>query len=616
MFQDFEEKGGPEHVRERLEALRAYLTADRLDGFLLPSGDEFRNEYVPDHARRLLWLTGFSGSWGVAVLYGEDAALFVDGRYTLQARSETDREVFAIVKYPDSKPEAWLAERARPGAAIGYDPRLQSVQEVRALHKALAGSGAQLKPLAVNPVDALWRDRPPPRLGTIELHPLAHAGVSANEKLANLRATLRSDGQDAVILSAPDSVSWLFNIRGSDVAHTPVVLAFALVPAQGEATLFIDREDRAEQEVRAALKGVARFEAMAGLEAGIAALSGSRVRLDPERCPAWFEERLKAAGAQIVEAPDPCLLPRACKNGVEIEGARAAHRRDGAAVCRFLAWLDAHAPRGRLDEISAVEALERFRRETNLLRDISFDTISAAGPNGAIVHYRVTRRTNRKLARGELFLIDSGGQYPDGTTDITRTVAIGAVSPEMKRHFTLVLKAHIALALTRFPPGTRGVELDAIARRALWQAGLDFDHGTGHGVGSYLSVHEGPQSISRRGMAALEAGMIVSNEPGHYREGEYGIRIENLMLVSAAEPIEGGERAMHSFETLTLAPIDRRLIEASLLSDEELGWLNAYHRRVEQEIGPQLDGGERAWLAKATAPVGRPRRRAVSSGRS
>ena len=443
----------------------------------------------------------------------------------------------------------------------------------------------------------MWgKQRPAPPQGAVVPHPLKYAGKPAEDKLKDLQALLKKDGQDAVVLTFPDSICWLFNIRGSDVAHNPVALAFAVVPASGKPELFVDAA-KIGPEAKAHLAPLAKISEPAALERRLVALkeAGKIVRISPA-APLWFTRKLKGGKARVVRATDPCLLPKARKNATEIKGTRAAHKRDGAAVARFLAWLDGQAETGRLDEIVAAQKLETIRSETQALKEISFDTISGSGPNGAIVHYRVTTATNRKLKSGELYLVDSGAQYLDGTTDVTRTVAIGTPTREMQERFTLVLKGHIAIATARFPKGTRGIDLDPFARRALWEAGLDFDHGTGHGVGSYLSVHEGPQSISKGGMVALEPGMIISNEPGYYKTGAYGIRIENLVLVSEPAKVAGGERETMSFETLTLVPIDRRLVVAEMLSPAELDWLNAYHRRVREIIGPELGPADREWL--------------------
>jgi Xaa-Pro aminopeptidase len=605
MYQNFEDVGGPAHGARRVRLLRERLKALGLAGFLVPRSDEYQSEYVPANAERLLWLTGFSGSWGLAAVLMDKAALFVDGRYTLQAAAQTDPAVFEIVKITDTKPSDWLCANLGEGDRLGYDPRLHTVAEIKGLTKALAKGGAALVPVQDNPVTALWTDRPAPPSAPVMLQPVAFAGREAADKIAEVQKALRDARQDAVIITALDSIAWLFNIRGGDLPHTPFVLSHAIVPTEGRPALLVSGA-KLSNGVRAVLADIAEIAEPEELAGALATLGkgGARIQLDPARASRWIADALIAAGAQIGEGEDPCLLPKAKKNAAEIAGARAAQRRDGAAMCRFLAWLDEAAPKGDLDEIAAAEQLEAFRRESPELKEISFDTISGAGPNGAVVHYRVSRSTNRKLEPNSLFLIDSGGQYQDGTTDITRTVAVGEPTAEMRRRFTLVLKGHIAIATARFPKATRGTDLDAFARRALWEAGLDYDHGTGHGVGSYLSVHEGPQGLSKRAPAELEPGMILSNEPGYYKAGAYGIRIENLLLVRKAEPIPGGERPMLSFETLTLAPIDRRLVELSLLTQAEQHWLDDYHRRVEAELLPAMKGSDRQWLIEACRPIG------------
>ncbi len=608
MFQDFEDRGGPGRIAERVARLRAALAERGLDAWVAPHEDEYQNEFIPSSAERLLWLTGFSGSWGMAAVMPEErAALFVDGRYTLQAAQQTDRTVFEIVKAPDTRPDAWLTENLQAGQRLGFDPRLHTISGARKLHQAAEKAGAELVATADNPIDALWHDRPAQPANPVRIHPLTFAGEAGEAKIDRVREVLRKEGDDAVLLSAPESVAWLVNIRGSDVAHTPIALARALVPVDGAVRLFVS-PDQFEAETRAALGDAVTIHAPETIAHELAAFAAGRettakIRLDPDHASRWLADLVEASEAQINEAADPCMRLKAIKNETEIGGARAAHLRDGLAVTRFLAWLDANAPGGGVDEISAAQRLEAFRAETGELQDISFDTISGAGPCGAVVHYRVTRATNRPLEPGTLYLIDSGGQYRDGTTDITRTVAIGHPSEQMRRRFTLVLKGHIAIATLRFPKSTRGVHIDAFARRALWEAGLDYDHGTGHGVGSFLSVHEAPPTIGRRGMDELETGMIVSNEPGYYREGEYGIRIENLLLVLPPEPVEGGEREMLRFETLTLAPIDRRLVMPELLSAAELAWIDAYHADVHAKLAPHLQGDELAWLEQATAPL-------------
>ena len=604
MFQSFEAPERLANAGDRVDQLRKLMGELKVDAVLVPRADEHQGEYVPPSAERLKWLTGFSGSAGTAVITRQAAALFVDGRYTVQAKAQVDTKRFEILQVPQAQLSDWLSRKLKAGAVVGFDPRLHTVNEIERLTDALESHQIKLKPLSRNPVDKIWgADRPAPPTGKVHPHPLEYAGRSAQDKIAALQKELKAAGQDAVVLTLPDSIAWLFNIRGSDVAHNPVALAYAIVPVQGKPELFIDRE-KLDADARKHLS-FAKVSDPEALEERLAKLkeAGKRVRLDPNTASWWFARQL-GGPKRIVRGQDPCLVPKARKNEAEIKGARAAHKRDGVAFARFLAWLDREAPGGQLDEISVARKLEEFRAETHALKDISFDTISGAGPNGAIVHYRVTEATNRKLNPGELYLVDSGAQYQDGTTDITRTIAIGEPTEEMRERYTLVLKGHIAIATARFPKGTRGLELDPLARRPLWEKGLDYDHGTGHGVGSYLSVHEGPQSISRRGMAVLEPGMIISNEPGYYKEGAYGIRLENLVLVTEPEVPPRGDREVMGFETLTLAPFDRRLIKADMLTPAELEWLNAYHARVREEIGAELGPEDRAWLEAATAPIG------------
>jgi Xaa-Pro aminopeptidase len=604
MYQSFDDVSFAEAVPERLRALRRELGSRKLDGFLVPHSDEHQNEFLPPSSERLRWLTGFSGSAGAAIVLKDAAALLVDGRYTLQARAQTSTELFEVLQTPEAKASRWLKDHLPDGGAVGYDPRLHTIKEIDRLTETLGKAGIKLEPQSTNPIDRLWEDRPPAPAAPVVPHPIEIAGRSAAEKLAEIRETLAKDKLDAVLLTLPDSIAWLFNIRGGDVAHTPVALAFAVVPASGKASLFIDPA-KVGDNVRGHLSEVADVLPPSHLEKALAVLgeTKARVRIDPETVAIYFRHALDAAGASVVTGDDPCILPKAIKNETEIAGMREAHKRDGAAMARFLAWFDQNAPQGGVDEISAALKLEELRRETGKLKELSFDTISAAGAHGAIVHYRPTWTTNTKLEPGTLFLIDSGGQYVDGTTDVTRTIAVGEPSATMRRHYTLVLKAHIAIATARFPKGARGQDLDPFARRPLWEAGLDYDHGTGHGVGSYLSVHEPPQRLSRHGTVELQPGMILSNEPGLYREGEYGIRLETLILVTKAEPVEGGNRDMRGFETLTLVPFDRRLIDPALLSPQELLWLNDYHARVQDEIGPLLRESERAWLSAATTPI-------------
>jgi Xaa-Pro aminopeptidase len=603
-YQSFDDATEPAAAAGRVNALRAELKRRGLDGFIVPRADRHQNEYVPPSEERLAWLTGFSGSAGVAVVLADSAVLFVDGRYTLQAREQVDLAVFAIEHLIERPPDAWLEANLATGRKLGYDPWLHTVDAAEKLAKACAAAGATLVPVDPNPVDAVWSDRPAPPLGPVVLHDVRFAGEDAAAKLHRIAAEVAKARADALVVSDPHAVAWAFNIRGADVTHTPLPLAFALVPKEGRPALYVDGRKLANA-VRHRLEELADVREPSALVPDLAALgaAGGTVRLDQATAADMLGRTVTGAGGKISRGADPIALMKAVKNVVEIEGARAAHRRDGAAVARFLAWLDREAPRGNLTEIDAVEALESFRRDTGVLKDVSFPTIAGSGPNGAIVHYRVTRASNRRINAGELFLVDSGAQYEDGTTDITRTVAVGTPSAEMRERFTRVLKGHIAVARARFPDGTTGAQLDTLARQYLWAAGLDFDHGTGHGVGSYLSVHEGPARISKLGTAALKRGMILSNEPGYYRTGAYGIRIENLVLVVAAPPVAGAEKELNAFETLTLAPIDRRLVAPDLLRPDEIRWLDDYHARVAAVLAPLVDADTQAWLAAATRPV-------------
>lgn len=606
MFQTFDKTAEPGLAPPRVAALRAMMAKAGLDALLVPRADEHQGEYVPPCAERLAWLTGFTGSAGIAVVARDAAAVLVDGRYTVQVRAECDATIFEFPDLPRSRLAEWLIENLPRGAVVAFDPWLHTVHEAEQLSAALTARELKLRPTAHNLVDRVWgRERPPPPSAAISVHAQKHAGRAAADKIADVQALLKKDHQDAAVLTLPDSIAWLFNIRGRDVAHNPVPLAFAILPATGKPELFVSPA-KLDGPARTALEVLAKLSPPDAFAARLKALgkSGKRVRLDAGSAAAAIA-RLLGGAKHYVKGADPCVALKAVKTTAEIAGARAAHVRDGAAVTRFLAWLSRAAvgPNG-LDEIKIVEELERFRRATAQLKEISFDTISGSGPNGAIVHYRVSRASNRRLRTGELLLVDSGGQYLDGTTDITRTIAIGQPTAEMRRRFTLVLKGHIAIARARFPKGTRGIDLDPFARAALWQAGLDYDHGTGHGIGSYLSVHEGPQSISRAGMAVLEPGMLLSNEPGYYKTGGYGIRIENVVLVTEPEVPSGGERPMMGFETLTLAPIDLSLVAPELMSADEVKWLDQYHQRVRKIIGPELDPTDRAWLAQATRAIG------------
>jgi Xaa-Pro aminopeptidase len=594
---------------DRLAALREQLKAEKLDGFVVPLTDEHMSEYVGSYAQRLAWLTGFQGSAGSAVVLPEEAAIFVDGRYTLQVRQQVSPTEWSYESVPETSTTQWLEEHAPEGARIGYDPWLHTRDWVKKAKEALATRGAELVPVDRNPIDEIWTDRPEASKAHLIVQPDQYAGKSAAEKRTEIGDWLAKRHADAAVLSALDSIAWAFNIRGADVTHTPVALAYALVHQDGTADLFVAGE-KIGPEVRQHLGNGVRLHERAEFESALSELNGKTVVVDPERAVAAIFEALEKAGAKVLPLRDPTVLPKALKNPAEISGQKAAQERDGAAIARFLHWIDQEAPKGDVDELKASDHLEALRRESPELRDLSFDSISGAGPNGAIVHYKSSEKTNRKLETGILYLIDSGGQYVDGTTDITRTVPIGEPTEEMRDRFTRVLKGHIAIATAVFPKGTRGSQLDSFARRPLWEAGLDYAHGTGHGVGSFLAVHEGPQRISPVGSAQsggdepLQAGMIISNEPGYYKTGEYGIRIENLVLVVPRE-IEGAEKEMLGFETLTFAPIDRRLIDAQMLEPEELVWLNCYHAHVLAKIGPQLEGDDLAWLQAACAPIER-----------
>ena len=592
---------------DRLAALREQLKADRLDGFVVPLTDEHMSEYVGTYAQRLAWLTGFEGSAGSAVVLPEEAAIFVDGRYTLQVRQQVSADQWSYQSVPETSVSDWLKDHAPQGARIGYDPWLHSRDWVRRAGEALKSRGASLVAVARNPIDAVWTDRPEASKARLVAHPDRYAGKSAAEKRTEIADWLASKNADAAVLSALDSIAWAFNVRGADVARTPVALAYALVHSDGTADLFVAGE-KLDAEVRQHLGNGVRIHQRSAFEDALEQLGGKTVAVDPERAVAAIFEALEKAGAKILPLRDPTILPKAIKNKAEIAGHRDAQLKDGAAIARFLKWVDEEAPKGTLDELTASDRLEALRRENADLRDLSFDSISGAGPNGAIVHYRASEATNRKLEQGSLYLIDSGGQYLGGTTDITRTVAIGEPTEEMRDRFTRVLKGHIALASAIFPKGTRGSQLDSFARRPIWEAGLDYAHGTGHGVGSFLSVHEGPQRIAAAWSSQpgadepLQAGMILSNEPGYYKTGEYGIRIENLVLV-VDKKVAGGEKDMLGFDTLTFAPIERRLIVKDMLSPQELAWLNDYHAEVLKRIGPSLSGEDLAWLEAACAPL-------------
>lgn len=584
----------------RLQALCSELEKRGLDGFLVPHADEYQGEYTPPCAQRLAWLTGFTGSAGLAIVHPDGSAIFVDGRYILAVQNQIDQSLFKPYNLKDCPPKKWLSQACQSAAKLGYDPWLHTPNDLAPLQAACEKVGSELISCESNPIDILWLDQPEPPLATVVPHPLRYAGETSQAKREQIAKALSEDRIEAAVLTAPDSIAWLLNIRGGDVPHAPLPHCKAIIHADGQVDLFINPR-KLGQGLLEHLGEAVTINTPEQLGAELDKLGKKSVLVDPGQSATWIFNRLEAACAKLIKCPDPCVLPKACKNKVEIAGARAAHRRDGIALTRFLHWLDKRAVTGEIDEIQAADRLAQFRAENEELRDLSFETISAAGANGAIVHYQVTSQSNKKLQPGTLYLVDSGGQYLDGTTDVTRTVAIGTPTAEHKECFTRVLKGHIRLATCRFPKDTTGSQLDVLARHALWQVGLDFDHGTSHGVGSYLSVHEGPQGISKRpNNIALKPGMIISNEPGYYKEGAYGIRIENLITVTDAQVIEGGEHPMMGFEILTLAPIDLNLVEPTLLNEAEMAWLNGYHKRVFEEIGPALENEERRWLAHAT----------------
>ncbi len=590
---------------ERITALRAAMHEMHIDGFIVPRCDVHQGEYVSLNSERLAWLTGFTGSAGMAIILKDKAAVFVDGRYTLQAQDQIDTSLIQICHMADEPATDWLADALSEGSKLAYDPWLLTPAQVLRYQKACAKAGAELAAVEGNPVDRVWKDRPADPVSPIHIQQPTYSGQSSADKRIAIGNQLADENRDAVFLSAPDSIAWLLNIRGGDVPFTPFALSFTLLHADGTADWFVDPR-KLTQDVRGQLDNGITIRDPASLGDALQALGERKasVLLSPSEHPSWVFQKLEKSGAIISKGSDPCQIIKAQKNETEINGIRNAHLRDGAAVCRFLAWIDEQAPSGSLSELACSNRLEAFRRENALFRGLSFPTIAGAGPNGAIVHYRVTEKSNRQLDQNSLFLVDSGAQYLDGTTDITRTIAIGAPPEDMQRNFTLVLKGHIALAKAHFPKGTTGSQLDILARAPLWNAGLDYDHGTGHGVGAHLSVHEGPQRISKMpNSVALAPGMVISNEPGYYKDGHYGIRIENLVCVRPQSDIDGAEREMFGFETLTFAPIDKRLVVTALLTEPEITWLNDYHALVLEKIGSQLDGEDLKWLQKATAPL-------------
>jgi Xaa-Pro aminopeptidase len=601
-FQSFDDSLERAATPARLAALRAELKRRGLDGFVVPRADRQQNEYPPASEERLAWLTGFTGSAGVAIALAERAVLFVDGRYTVQAAAQADAKLFAVEHLVDSPPPQWLEQNLTSGTKLGYDPWLHTSDSADRLRRACALAGAELVAVDDNPIDALWTDRPARPTGPVSLRDIKFAGESAADKLRRIQGELKKLRVDALLVSDAQNVAWAFNIRGSDVPHVPLALAFAIIPREGRPALYVNGA-KLDDQVRRALDELGALRAPDDLARDLAQFKDKAVRLDAASAADALTRLIADNGGKPLGGADPIALMKAVKNHAEITGSRAAHRRDGVAMVRFLAWLDREAPSGRLTEIDTVAALEGFRRDTGLLKDISFPTIAGAGPNGAIVHYRVTRDSNRTIGMDELVLVDSGAQYEDGTTDITRTIVVGTPSAEMRDRFTRVLKGHVAIATAVFPENTSGAQLDPLARTALWQAGLDFDHGTGHGVGSYLSVHEGPARISKLGTTALRRGMILSNEPGYYKTAGYGIRTENLLLVIAAPEPAGAEKPVNTFETLTLAPIDRRLIDSRMLTAKERNWIDSYHARVQEVLSPLLDTPTQRWLDAATRPL-------------
>jgi Xaa-Pro aminopeptidase len=601
LFQSFDDPGAGAATAPRVAALRAELARRGIDGFIVPHADRHQSEYLPASEERLAWLTGFTGSAGTAVVLKERAVLFTDGRYTLQAREQVDPAIFDVEHSVEKPLDSWLETNLPAGAKLGYDPWLHTTDAAEKLAKACASAGATLVAVEPNPINAIWSARPQPPFGAVVLHDPRYAGEDAGAKLARIRNEIGKLRADALVVSDPQAMAWAFNIRGADVAHVPVPLGFAIVRKEGRPSLYLDAR-KLSNEVRDGLEQLADLREPAAFAADLGALAATQaaLRLDQSSAADALTRIVTQNGGKVVRGPDPIALMKAVKNRVEIEGARAAHKRDGAALTKFLAWFDREAPGGGLTEIDAVEALESFRRDGGSLKDLSFPTIAGSGPNGAVVHYRVTRHSNRRIAPAELFLVDSGGQYEDGTTDVTRTLAVGEPTAEMRDRFTRVLKGHIAIARAIFPDGTSGAQLDSLARQDLWAAGLDFDHGTGHGVGSYLSVHEGPARISKLGTVPLKRGMILSNEPGYYKTGAYGIRIENLVLVAEAPKVEGAEKPLNAFETLTLAPIDRRLVAVAMMTADEIAWLYAYHAQVRETLSPLVDAQTRAWLDAAT----------------
>ncbi len=602
MFQNFDVTSSPETGATRLLALRDALKSRGFAGFLVPRADAHQGENVAPRDERLAWLTGFTGSAGSCAALMDKAGVFIDGRYRIQVKSQIDLAVFTPVNWPETREAEWLAENLNKGDVLGYDPMLHGFDEIEKMRKTLLPVGVILQETQ-NLVDEIWHDQPLPPQGKIVPHPSEFSGVESNVKRANIAKNLIEKNLSAMVLTQPDSIAWLLNIRGSDVANTPVPLCFAVLKSDTTLDLFADSA-KINQTVLDHFGADISVHSPDQLGAYLQGISGN-IGVDKETAPIWINTQLTITenNSKCVWTKDPCALPKARKNPAELAGARSAHLRDAAAMVEFLHWVDETVPNGKTSEIDVAKKLENFRLNTNALTDISFETISAAGPNGAICHYRVDTDSNRIINNPDLLLVDSGGQYLDGTTDITRTIAIGKPQDDMAKMFTLVLKGMISVSRLRWPAGRAGRDLETFARHALWQQGLDYDHGTGHGVGSYLGVHEGPAHLSSKGEVPLEPGMILSNEPGYYREGAWGIRIENLLIVNEPSIPMGGDRKMLSFETITWVPIDLRLIDPTMLSPEELNWVNQYHQDVLEKIGPLVQGKTLDWLHQACAPV-------------
>lgn len=603
---------------QRMDDLRKAMGKQGVHGFIIPVADEYQGEYPPASARRVGWMTGFTGSAGAAVVLDEAAidsgktagdnsakaaAVFVDGRYTLQAAKQVDLTRYEQRELASDNQAAWIASRLKPGSKMAYDPWMHTQNAVAAMEKTLADAGIELVAVEHNLVDAVWHDRPAVPREPVKVYDESYAGESSASKRGRIGKAI-GEQADVAILTAPDAIAWLLNVRGGDVPHTPLPLSFAVLQKDGHVDWFIDQA-KISDDVRAHVGSEVTIRSMEDMPSAMEDLGkrGAKVLYDANRSSSWFYKQLDAAGATIVAGEDPCLKPKACKNATEVEGIRQAHIRDGVALTNFLAWLDEESHKRDVTELEVEKKLLAFRAEQADFQESSFDTIAGSGEHGAIVHYRATEESNKVLARDTLFLLDSGGQYLDGTTDVTRTTVVGTPSAEQKRRFTQVLQGHIALGSASFPKGVSGQNLDALARAPLWAEGLDYAHGTGHGVGAYLGVHEGPQGIHARSTVPLEPGMVLSNEPGFYKEGEYGIRIENLVVVTEKTGSAAKGRPYYQFETLTMAPIDKRLIEPNMLSQAELEWLNAYHSKVFDTLAPKLGGKTRAWLEDMTTPL-------------